>query len=138
MSEVNPPKLKNCDCIEENKFNWSAFKAIDIALIPPQPVIVTDIIIPTINRYCYIAQENINLTNGAILPSNLFSDDNGNPVTEFKIFNPNGYVNLYINAMMQEGGIYAVTPNSLSFPPNIGTIFARTPIIIESIGFTKN
>ena len=70
------------------------------------------------------------------MPANLFTDDNGNAVTQFEIFNPNGYVNLYINGVVQEGGIYTVTPNALIFEPVGGTIFAGTPIIIESLGFS--
>lgn len=127
------------DCCEENKFYWPRIKAIDICSIPPPPVIIPGgTIIPTINRYFYIVRENINLSNGVTLQANLFSGDNGNQVTEFKIFNPNGYVNLYINAVMQEGVIYAITPTSLTLLPNTGTIFARTPIIIESLGFTTS
>ncbi|MEK4387352.1 DUF4183 domain-containing protein [Solibacillus sp. FSL W7-1464] len=139
MNEINPTKFVYKDCCEENRFYWPRIKAIDICSIPPPPVIVPGgTIIPTINRYFYIVTENIDLSNGVILPANLFSDDNGNLVTEFEIFNPNGYVNLYINAVMQEGGIYTVTSASLTILPNNGTIFAGTPIIIESLGFTTN
>ncbi|ATP39946.1 hypothetical protein CSE16_07715 [Solibacillus sp. R5-41] len=139
MNEVNPPKMEYNDCSDENRFYWPPIKAIEKSHIPSPPVIVPGgTIIPTINRYFYIAPQNISLTNGVTLPANLFSDDNGNSVTAFKIFNPNGYVNLYINAMMQEGSIYTVTPTSLILPPNNATIFARTPIIIESLGFTMD
>ncbi|MGE7924186.1 DUF4183 domain-containing protein [Viridibacillus arvi] len=100
-------------------------------------VIPEGTIIPTINRYFYIVTEDIDLTNGKTIPANLVTDDNGNPVTEFQLFNPNGYVNLYINAVMQEGGAYKVTPESLIINPFIDTIFAGTPIIIESLGFQQ-
>lgn len=136
MSKGNSPKFNYDDCFDKNKYYWPTIKAIDKFLISPPEVVVPNVIIPTINRYVYIATANINLVNGVTIPANLFTDDQGNPVTEFKIFNPNGYVNLYINALMQEGGIYAVSPNSLTFSPTIGTIFARTPIVIESLGFT--
>ena len=65
-----------------------------------------------------------------------FWDDDGNPVTEFKIFKSNGYVNLYINAVMQEGGIYTITQTSLTLSPDNSTIYKGTPIIIESLGFS--
>ncbi|WPK11859.1 DUF4183 domain-containing protein [Lysinibacillus louembei] len=121
-----------------NRFFWPPIKAIDICSIQPPPVIIAEgAIIPIINRYFYIVTENIDLTNGVTLPTHLFSDDNGNPVTEFTLFNPNGYVNLYINAVMQEGGTYQVTPNSLTLNPFNATIFAGTPIIIESLGFQQ-
>lgn len=136
MKKINPPKSICDGCCEENRFNWHRIKAIDESSIPPPPVVIPSrTIIPTINRYFYIVTEDIDLTNGVTLLANLFSDDNGDPVTEFKIFNPNGYVNLYINGVMQESGAYKVTPNSLILNPFNTTIFDGTPIIIESLGF---
>ncbi|MFF2176011.1 DUF4183 domain-containing protein [Lysinibacillus sp. NPDC058147] len=128
-----------CDsCGENNRVLLPRIKAIDIGSIQPPPVVIPKgTIIPTLNRYFYIVTEDIDLTNGATIPANLFTDDNGNPVTEFKLFNPNGYVNLYINAVMQEGGAYKVTPDSLILNSFNGTIFAGTPIIIESLGFQQ-
>ncbi|ACA38696.1 DUF4183 domain-containing protein [Lysinibacillus sphaericus] len=128
-----------CDsCCENNRALWHRIKAIDIGSIQLPPVVIPEgTIIPTINRYFYIVTEDIDLTNGANIPANLFTDDNGSPVTEFKLFSPNGYVNLYINAVMQEGVAYKVIPNSLIINPFNGTIFAGTPIIIESLGFQQ-
>ncbi|KOS63477.1 DUF4183 domain-containing protein [Lysinibacillus agricola] len=124
-----------CDC--EDRFTWPRIKAIAVSSIPPPPVNFPDgTIIPTINRYFYIVTSDINLTNGATLAVSQFWDDNGNPATEFMIFNPNGYVNLYINAVMQEGGIYTLTPTSLTLSPDNSTIYRGTPIIIESLGFS--
>jgi len=37
---------------------------------------------------------------------------------------------------MQEGGIYTLTPTSLTLNPNNSTIYGGTPIIIESLGFS--
>jgi len=94
-------------------------------------------IIPIVNRYFYIPVSNIVVTNGATIPSNLFYNDYGSPTTEFLIFKPNGYVNLYINGVMQEGGMYSVNANSLIINPTAGTIRAGTAIIIESLGFSS-
>jgi len=128
-----------CDtCCVNNRVFWPRIKAVDIGSIqPPTEVTPVGTIIPTINRYFYIVTEDIDLTNGVTLPANLFTDDNGDPVTEFTLFKPNGYVNLYINAVMQEGGAYKVTPDSLTLNPFNATIFAGTPIIIESLGFQQ-
>ncbi|WP_042473363.1 DUF4183 domain-containing protein [Bacillus ndiopicus] len=135
---MNPQKWICDNCCEDNRVPWPRIKAVDICFIPPPSVVIPErAIIPTINRYFYIVTENINLTNGATLPANLFTDDNSNPVTAFTLFNPNGYVNLYINAVMQEGGAYKVTSNSLTLNPFNATIFAGTPIIIESLGFQQ-
>jgi hypothetical protein len=103
------------------------------SVIPP----VVGSIIPTVNRYFYIPASNINLTTGATIPSKLFYKDNGNPTTEFIIFSPNGYVNLYINGVMQNGGLYSLNANSLIINPTAGTIRAGTSIIIESLGFSS-
>lgn len=139
MNGENHQKFFCNNCCEEKRFYWPPLRAIEIASIPTPPVIVpAGDIIPIINRYFYIVTENINLTNGVTLPASLFSDDNGNLVREFKIFHPNGYVNLYSNGVMQAGGIYTITPTSLNLIPINATIFAKTPIIIESLGFTTN
>ena len=133
----DPQKLIGDSCCENNQVFWR-IKAIDVGSIQPPPVVIPEgTIIPIINRYFYIVAEDIDLTNGTTLPANLFTDDNGDPITEFKLFNPNGYVNLYINAVMQEGGAYKITPDSLTLNPFNATIFAGTPIIIESLGFQQ-
>ncbi|MDM5247491.1 DUF4183 domain-containing protein [Lysinibacillus sp. G4S2] len=124
-------------CACEDRFIWPRIKVSTIPTVDPPPVIVpNDNIIPTVNRYFYVVPSNIDLTNGATLPANLFFHDNGNTVTEFTIFNPNGYVNLYINGVMQEGGIYSLTTTSLTLNPYNSTIYRGTPIIIESLGFS--
>ncbi|MGE8034612.1 MULTISPECIES: DUF4183 domain-containing protein [unclassified Lysinibacillus] len=138
MKQMDPQNLICDSCCENNRVFLPRIKAVDICSIQPPPVVIPEgTIIPTINRYFYIVTEDIDLTNGTTLPANLFTDDNGDPVTEFKLFNPNGYVNLYINAVMQEGGAYKVIPNSLILNPFNATIFAGTPIIIESFGFQQ-
>ncbi|MGE7934888.1 DUF4183 domain-containing protein [Viridibacillus arvi] len=135
---MGPQKLICDSCCENNRVLRLRIKAVDICSIQPPPVVIPEgTIIPTTNRYFYIVTEDIDLTNGTTIPANLFTDDNGNPVTEFKLFNPNGYVNLYINAVMQEGSAYKVTPDLLIINPFNGTIFAGTPIIIESLGFQQ-
>jgi len=102
----------------------------------PPEIVPEGMIIPTIQRYFYIVTADLDLSNGATLPADLFWNDEANSVTEFTIFSPNGYVNLYINAVMQEGGIYTVTPASLTIVPYNATLYRGTPIIIESLGFT--
>lgn len=139
MNKINRKNFVSNYCCEDKRFFWPRIKASNTPSVPLPPVIVPgEAIIPTINRYFYIATVNIILTNGATIPANLFSDDNGNPITEFKIFTPNGYANLYINAVMQRGGINTITPDSLIIGPRTGTIYAGTPIIIESLGFSTS
>ncbi len=122
------------DC--EDRFIWPRIIARNVPETAPPPIIVSgQTIIPKVNRYFYIVTTDIDLTNGFTLAANLFSDDNGVNVTEFSIIHPNGYVNLFINAVMQEGGIYSITETSLILNANNATIYRGTPIIIESLGF---
>ncbi|GAB0166585.1 DUF4183 domain-containing protein [Lysinibacillus sp. CTST325] len=134
----NHQKLEQeCECGCEDRFIWPRIKASTLPPVDPPPVIEPNgNIIPTVNRYFHIATSDINLTNGATLSASQFWGDDGNTAIEFKIFNPNGYVNLYINAVMQEGGIYTITPTSLTLSPDNSTIYKGTPIIIESLGFS--
>lgn len=92
---------QECEC--EDQFIWPCIKASTIPLEDPPPVVEPSRnIIPTVNRYFNIVTSDINLTNGATLSASQFWNDNGNQATECIIFNPSGYVNLYINAIMQE------------------------------------
>lgn len=127
---------KSCDCSNEDRFIWPRIKASYGPIVPPTKVVPEGVVIPTINRYFYILTSDLDLTNGAILPATLFWNDQTDPITEFVTFSPNGYVNLYINAVMQEGGIYTLSNTALTITPYDGTLFRGTPIIIESLGFT--
>jgi hypothetical protein len=102
--------------------------------------VVTEIncIIPTVKRYFYIPKCDLHLKYGSNISVNLFINDSGDPTAKFTIFSPNGYVNLYINGVMQEGNLYEVHTNYLTIIPTDSTISAGTPIIIESVGFSTN
>lgn len=126
---------KTCECGCEDRFVWPRIKASTAPSITPPVIIPSGTIIPIVNRYFYIVTADIHLTNGATLNANLFWDDNGNQVAAFTNFQPNGYANLFINGVMQEGGIYTVNPASLVLNADNATIYRGTPIIIESLGF---
>ena len=128
---------KSCHCSYEDRFIWPRIKASNgSSIVPPTDVVPEGTIRPTINRYFYILTSDLDLTNGATLPATLFWNDHVDPVTELRVFSPHGYVNLAINAVMQEGGIYTLTATALTIAPYNGTLFRGTPIIIESLGFT--
>lgn len=93
-------------------------------------------IFPIVKRYFYIPEQDILLNNGISIPATHFLNDDGKKESEFKIFEPNGYTNLYINGVLQEGNFYRVYKHSLWIIPVESTIFHETPIIIESIGFS--
>lgn len=139
MNHTNNSKLKCHCCCEENKqFYLYRFKAKPYIIPPPPiaPIPITGTIIPSVSRYFYIVTDDIDLTNGFIISANNFYDDNGNFVNDIVVHNPNGYINLFINGVMQEGGIFSVNPSALVLNPNNGTIYKGTPIILESLGFT--
>lgn len=128
-------KLKSC----ESQIRYGPYIMVSPKPTPnPLPPAPTPdmTIVPIVNRYFYIPQTSIDLESGATIPSTLFYDDNENEVDEFTIFSPNGYVNLYINGVIQEGGFYQVNSNALTINPANGVIRAGTPIIVESLGFT--
>lgn len=106
-------------------------------IVPPTPPPQITII-PTVKRYFYIAESTVSITGGFTIPATKFFNDDGSPTTDFMSFDPNGYANLYVNAVIQEGGMYVVQSNSLVIQPANSTIYRGTPIIIEILIFTAN
>lgn len=119
---------------------WPTIKVSSTCIgVPPitRPINTSEIsIIPTVKRYFYVAMANINLANGATLPATLFYNDDGSSTIEFMSFSPNGYADLFINAVIQEGGMYSVDTNSLTISPANATIYRGTPIILELLTFS--
>lgn len=91
---------------------------------------------PRVNRYFFVAPQDMDLSNGIHISSNQFIDDSGETVNAFSDIGKEGYVNLFINGVLQEGGMYRVKPNALTIAAAGQNITAGTPIIIESVGFT--
>lgn len=90
---------------------------------------------PLVRRFFYISKSDVNLMEHQIIYAYMFSDDEGNRVTQFPSIGPNGYVNLFINGILQEGNGYSVNVNALTIKGIGGTIYAGTPIIIEVVKF---
>lgn len=142
-------KYKNqIKIVEKNKIDrcgsqtvrWPTIKISSSCIgVPPinPPVNPSEMtIIPTVKRYFYVASANIDLTNGTTLLSTLFYNDDGSPTTDFMSFSPNGYANLYINAVIQEGGMYTVSTDTLTISPSNSIIYRGTPIILELLTFS--
>ncbi|UUZ90337.1 DUF4183 domain-containing protein [Paenibacillus sp. P25] len=51
----------------------------------------------------------------------------------FEGLGPDAFNNLYINGILQESGSYGVSDSALTFSPAGGTIYAGTPIILETV-----
>ena len=100
----------------------------------PQPVRIR--ILPRIKRYFYIADSNIVLSDAARIACDRFLTDDGEAAHAFVDFGEEGYYNLFINAVLQEGKVYEVSPQALTIRATGQTIYAGTPIILEAVGFT--
>jgi hypothetical protein len=102
-------------------------------VIPPKDTTIS--ILPKIERYFYIVSTEIHLISIKTIAANQFINDDGETVNHFKDFGQNGYFNLYINAVLQEGKLYTVSKESLTLIATEQSISSGTPIILESVGF---
>nr|WP_275984015.1 DUF4183 domain-containing protein [Paenibacillus hamazuiensis] len=101
---------------------------------PPGTVIVPGItVVPTVNRYFYFPSSDLNLSVPTIIPAGQFTDDDGNMPPSFAGTGPDSFNNLYINGIVQPGGSYNVSASGLSFPAQSTTIYAGTPVILETV-----
>lgn len=61
-----------------------------------------------------------------------FLDDSGTAATAFPVVT-NGYYNLYINGVLQEGDSYTISATELTFNTITGDLSAGTPLVIEAV-----
>ena len=95
-------------------------------------------IIPTVNRYFYFPDTDLDLSASVMIPAAEFTNDEGGSITEFVGIGPTSFNNLYINGIVQPENSYNVSAEMLFFPPQSGVIFTGTPIILETIQLTAN
>nr|WP_249316908.1 DUF4183 domain-containing protein [Bacillus sp. FJAT-50079] len=86
----------------------------------------------TSTRFFNVLADALVITDGTTVPATDFFDDTGTAATEFPIVT-NGYYNLYVNGVLQEGGAYSVDADEITFNTITGTISAGTPIILEAV-----
>lgn len=72
------------------------------------------------------------ITDGTTVAATAFLDDTGVAATAFPVI-ANGYYNLYINGVLQEGDAYTVSETELTFNGVDGTLSAGTPLILEAV-----
>lgn len=70
-----------------------------------------------------------------VIYADQFVDDQGETAHGFPDYRHEGYYNLYINGLLQEGKLFIVDPRSVTILSTDQTILAGTPIILESVGF---
>ncbi|MEY9976714.1 DUF4183 domain-containing protein [Lysinibacillus sp. RC79] len=83
-------------------------------------------------RFFNVLATPLTITNGTKVAATSFLKDNGTAATTFPIVT-NGYYNLYINGVLQEGDSYSVSATDLTFNTVTGAISAGTPIIVEAV-----
>jgi len=91
---------------------------------------------PVVKRYFFEAPEDIRLTGDSlVLHPGQFSDDAGEPASGFMDFGQDGYFNLYVNGVLQEGKLFKADADKLTIVATGQSILKGTPIILESVGF---
>lgn len=86
----------------------------------------------TSTRFFNVLATPLTITDGTTVAVTTFLNDSGNAATTFPIVT-NGYYNLYINGVLQEGASYTVSATELTFHTVTGAISAGTPIVIEAV-----
>ncbi|WP_219639581.1 DUF4183 domain-containing protein [Cohnella sp. CFH 77786] len=104
--------------------------------LPGSAIVPEVVITPTVFRYFYSPETDLDLSVPSTIPASQFADDTQSVTSEFEGIGPNGYYNLYINGMIQPLYSYAVSPTELSLAGQIGTIYAGTPIMLEFVQLT--
>lgn len=88
----------------------------------------------TSRRFFNVLDTVLQVVDGTTIDVAEFLDDSGNVATAFPVV-VNGYYNLYINGVLQEGDSYTISETELTFNGVEGTINARTPLVIEAVEF---
>ncbi|XID96084.1 DUF4183 domain-containing protein [Paenibacillaceae bacterium WGS1546] len=90
-------------------------------------------VLPSSFRYFYFPPTD--LTSTVTVPALQFSDDSGGSAALFEGVGANGYTNVYINGILQEGSLYDINEQSLTLYLNGAVVRASTPIIVENVAF---
>lgn len=83
-------------------------------------------------RFFNVLASDLAVTDGTTIPASSFLDDTGTAATAFPVVT-NGYYNLYINGVLQEGASYTITSTELTFNDVTGTIVAGTPLVVKAV-----
>ncbi|MCC3375165.1 DUF4183 domain-containing protein [Cohnella sp. REN36] len=107
---------------------------------PPGIVFVPAVAITTaVNRYFFFPAADLDLSASITVPATQFTNDAGSPAADFAgIGQGNSYDNLYINGILQPESSYLARTDALVFPPQNVTLYAGTPIVLESVQLTAN
>lgn len=83
-------------------------------------------------RFFNVLAAPLSVTDGTTVLATAFLDDSGVAATAFPTV-VNGYYNLYLNGVLQEGGTYTISATELTFNGVTATIAAGTPLVVEAV-----
>lgn len=83
-------------------------------------------------RFFNVLAAALTVVDGTTVPVTDFLDDSGTAATAFPTVT-NGYYNLYINGVLQEGDSYTISTTELTFNEVAGSISAGTPLVVEAV-----
>ena len=83
-------------------------------------------------RFFNVLAATLPVIDGTIVAATDFLDDSGDAAAAFPVL-VNGYYNVYINGVLQEGDSYTISSTELTFNGVTGTITAGTPIVVEAV-----
>jgi len=86
----------------------------------------------TSTRFFNVLAAPLAIADGTTVAATTFLNDSGTAATVFPEV-ANGYYNLYINGVLQEGGAYTVSADDITFNTVTGTLSAGTPIVLEAV-----
>jgi len=83
-------------------------------------------------RFFNVLAATLAVVDGTIVAATAFLDDSGTAATTFPLVT-NGYYNLYLNGVLQEGDSYTISATELTFNDVTGSISAGTPLVVEVV-----
>ncbi|MBO0602625.1 DUF4183 domain-containing protein [Sporosarcina sp. E16_3] len=86
----------------------------------------------TSTRFFDVLAATLAVVDGTTVAATAFLDDSGTAATAFPVVT-NGYYNLYINGVLQEGDSYTISATELTFNGVTGSISAGTPLVVEAV-----
>lgn len=88
---------------------------------------------PAVTRYAAVLTGGM-ITTDTTIPAASFSDDNGDPVVALPTIPTSGYINVYVNGVLQEAGLSTLTTASLVLDTILAV--AGTPVVLEVVDFS--
>ncbi|MFB9275313.1 DUF4183 domain-containing protein [Cohnella cellulosilytica] len=92
-------------------------------------------VFPTVLRHFHVLPADLDFHSEVAIRADAFVNDAGAPAVELPIAGERGYYNLFVNGVMQQGGLYRVTPESVAIAATGQTLKAGTAIVLETVRF---